>query len=331
MSTKQLDVRAIECAHCGGTVSLYAGHKVEQVVCRWCGSVLDPATQELLAATEAKRAKTRRELPLEIGDTGTLLDVRFTVIGFTRWRDDEDTWTDFCLFSPTHGYAWLTIERLHGSLSRRFRDLPEPADWRRLREDDRVRLGEHDAGITEHYRARLVDMAGELPSKQRIGDEVEIIEAYGLTGTLVQEIEADEVSWQLARNIPMQQLRNAFPTLRAEATQQHALAAPQTASNTDGSIANVGWLFLGIATGLIALTSVQGGTVFWYLLLMIPALIAVGIGNRSSPWSLLISVLLLPILLALMAVMLAPFVLVILGLIFAVLLLIRVWGAWSRS
>lgn len=108
-------------------------------------------------------------------------------------------------------------------------------------------VGGHSYGLTERYRARLADMAGELPSRQRIGDQVEIIEAYALSGTLVQEIAADDLSWSQQRNLPMQTLRIAFATLRS-APEPRGAASSSTGAALSVSIpiGGVGLLFMDI-------------------------------------------------------------------------------------
>ena len=106
MSAVPGQLRSINCTQCGAPLALRGGHRVESLTCGFCGSVLD-------AHDEFKVVKTYSDLerpysPLSLGMSGKIKGVDFTIIGVMEYRDAWfDTWLEYAIFSPTHGYAWL--------------------------------------------------------------------------------------------------------------------------------------------------------------------------------------------------------------------------------
>ena len=78
---------------------------------------------------------TSRTGPLHRSPSGmeaTLKDIPFIVIGMIKyvshqsgpgWEESYD-WISFQLYSPTHGYVWLTWNKGHYLFSYRTRDMP---------------------------------------------------------------------------------------------------------------------------------------------------------------------------------------------------------------
>jgi hypothetical protein len=68
------------------------------------------------------------------------------------WAESYD-WVDFQLYSPTHGYAWLTWNKGHYLFSYRTRDLPNPVTPTRLQPQMTVTLEGRAFQVFERYPA----------------------------------------------------------------------------------------------------------------------------------------------------------------------------------
>ncbi len=121
--TRSDDLKTINCTSCGAGLDVLGGGRVTVHICPYCGTELDAldSYKALRTFSDLKRPDT----PFMLGMTGKIWDVDYTVIGTLehkeRYGGQEWTWIDHQLFSPTHGYAYLTIDNGHFVFSRRYR------------------------------------------------------------------------------------------------------------------------------------------------------------------------------------------------------------------
>ena len=102
-------ISSIRCTACGAPLTLHGGgHKIQTLNCAYCGAVMDARHDFAVLAQFANQH--RPECPLELGMQGKLKGVDFTIIGMIAWFA-EGEWVDLLLYSPTHGYAWLSYEQ----------------------------------------------------------------------------------------------------------------------------------------------------------------------------------------------------------------------------
>ena len=120
-------VRSIDCPNCGAGLDVLGGGRVTTQVCSYCGAALDATDAWRVLAVYDGMA--RPPSPFRLGMEGVLRGVRWTVTGtigmVEREAGREWRWTDHMLHSPTHGYAWLTVEDGHVVFTRKVRDWPE--------------------------------------------------------------------------------------------------------------------------------------------------------------------------------------------------------------
>lgn len=121
--------KAINCPSCGAGLDVLGGGRVVVQICGYCGTELDALEDYKALRTFADME--RPETPFKIGMQGKIDGVEYTIIGtlgmMERWRGMTWRWVDHQLFSPTHGYAWLTFENDHVIFTRRFRRPLTPA------------------------------------------------------------------------------------------------------------------------------------------------------------------------------------------------------------
>ena len=127
--TRTNGIRSINCTSCGAGLDVLGGGRVQVHACGYCGSVLD--AQENYQVIKKYADLTRPASPFAIGMSGIIQGVEFTVIGTLGYEESWGrkfwSWTEHQLFSPTHGYAYLTVERRHLTFTRRYRKSTRPS------------------------------------------------------------------------------------------------------------------------------------------------------------------------------------------------------------
>ncbi|MEM7711828.1 MAG: DUF4178 domain-containing protein, partial [Pseudomonadota bacterium] len=119
-------VRSIDCTNCGAGLEVLGGGRVTTQVCGYCGASLD--ANDAYRVLEVFAGMQRPASPFRLGMTGSVNGVAFTIVGtlgkVERYDGQTWTWVDHQLYSPTHGYGWLTVEDGHTLLTRKVRDWP---------------------------------------------------------------------------------------------------------------------------------------------------------------------------------------------------------------
>lgn len=197
--------RAVNCTGCGAPLDLHGGHRVRSLACGYCGAVLD--ARDEYRVVKQFRDLERPPMPLALGMTGTLRGVAFTVIGVVQYRDDEGyQWLEYQVFSPTHGYHWLSVNNGHFVFSRRVREMPGIGGQQKstFKVKDRV------FKVYESYRARVVFVEGELTYVASVGDVVHAVEGIAPPFIFSRETTGDEVESQLGEYLDAQEVHAAF-------------------------------------------------------------------------------------------------------------------------
>lgn len=250
-------LRSINCTQCGAPLTLHGGHRVESITCGFCGSVLD-------AHAEYKVIKTYTDLwrppsPLAIGMQGRLKDVEFTIIGMVQYRDEwQGAWLDHALYSPTHGYAWLSYESGHFVFSRRVRDVPGSAVVPRTR----ARFAACGRVFEVHgrYRAEVAFVEGELTYVAEVGHSVQVLD--GIDPPFVYSIERseDEEEYSLGEYQDATEVYRAFGVdgVPTRPSTVHP-AQPYRASALVRGLQAAGVVFAPIAALLVLYSLVLGG------------------------------------------------------------------------
>lgn len=126
--TRSSEIKSINCTSCGAGLDIFGGGRVQVHACGYCGSVLD--AQENYQVIKKYTDLIRPASPFSIGISGVIQGVEFTIIGTLgyeeRWGGKFWSWTEHQLFSPTHGYAYLTVERRHLTFTRKYRKSTRP-------------------------------------------------------------------------------------------------------------------------------------------------------------------------------------------------------------
>jgi len=184
-----MSIQALTCPNCGGSIDILGGgRQVLSLTCKYCGSVLD-AEDDYKVLAQFKKVNIPSS-PFRIGMKGKIKEVEFTIIGMVVYSCvkgrtvGEDTWIDFMLFSPTHGYAWLSYEEGVLVFSRRTRSIPSH-NMAALSPKNKLDFEGKTYKFYESYTAYVTFVQGELTWVARKNDRVRISEAirppFGLT------------------------------------------------------------------------------------------------------------------------------------------------------
>ena len=203
-------VRSIDCTNCGAGLDVLGGGRVTTQVCGYCGASLD--ADDAFRVLSVHSGLTRPASPFRLGMTGEVDGVAFTVIGTLglteSWRGETWHWVDHMAYSPTHGYAWITVEGGHVLWTRKVRDWPagefltaaevERAEarpgrtWRmlpyRYYESSTARVDFAEGGFT--YRAQVGDVSSSvsLLPPGRASDMLTYVERPGPSGEREVEV-----------------------------------------------------------------------------------------------------------------------------------------------
>lgn len=186
--TRNPDLLSINCSNCGAGLDVLGGGRVVVQVCPYCGSELD--AQDNYRVLRQFKDQERPQTPFTMGMVGTLFEVEFTVIGLLehteRWAGRVYTWIDHQLYSPTHGYAWLTLEAGHLTFSRRYRG-PGWISERQVEMSDNPPNAYADGEKFQYFEtttSSITYVEGEFTWHPKVGEKTTTISAMSQTAML---------------------------------------------------------------------------------------------------------------------------------------------------
>jgi len=115
---------SIKCSSCAAPLTILGGGRISTVTCEYCNAVLDMNNN--YAVLSKFMNASRPDTPFKLGMTGHIKGVKWIIIGcvsYTSADEDDDNWSEYFLYSATHGYAWLVYEAGKLSFSKRVRDF----------------------------------------------------------------------------------------------------------------------------------------------------------------------------------------------------------------
>lgn len=180
-------VRSLSCPNCGGTIGLRAAGSSVSIVCEHCGSTLDATRPDLAVIVRANQAMQRPLIAL--GTRGMLGTIAWEVVGYQERSDGEIGWSEYLLFNPYEGYAFLVDDGRRFSLGQLMTVLPG-ATWKGL-----THAGRDFARFGTSYPVTTHFVVGEFYWRVRAGDVAQETD-YVTPGTMLVCEETDrEQSW----------------------------------------------------------------------------------------------------------------------------------------
>ncbi len=261
------EVDAINCTSCGATLDVLGGHRVKSLTCGYCGSVMDRHAG-FQTLQQYRDHPDRPITPLSIGMQATLKGVPFTIIGLIEYVSHQSgegwaesyRWVSFQLYSPTHGYCWLTYNKGHYFFSYRTRELPDPVTPERLWPKVQMVVNDRTFLMYERYNAEIAYVEGELTWIAKIGDKVRVVEAIDPPGMFSYEQTDTELEYSIGNYMEAGEVHEAFGLDAPPAPDGVHPAQPFDGGRFLPALAKVGPIFAGIALlGLIFVIIAGGG------------------------------------------------------------------------
>jgi len=204
-------IYSIKCSNCSAPLSLIGGGRVQTITCAYCKSVLD-LNDDYKVVSNFKKYKEENTLPFEIGMKGTLKNIEYTIIGRATYRDFEppfSEWSDFLLFSPLYGYAYLTYEEGHLIYSRRDRYFPN-IEWDDITNNSLIHINNEKFEPYDQYSAKLVYAEGELTWIAKRGDNTHFIDLIAPPFGISAEKSKNEIEFYKTEYLEASMVYDAF-------------------------------------------------------------------------------------------------------------------------
>jgi hypothetical protein len=201
-----LEVKQLNCPHCGASLSVKNARKAKVLVCESCGSQLDLTSPEYAVVGQAILGSALPASPIRLGQFATFDGVKWMVVGRVRYRDEE-WWDEWLLMTEEGKYQWLVESDGDFSLYQPFAPT-SPVDPNQV--GDSVDLEGIEAKVTERGQATIAYLEGELTWKARIGDKMNYVEAEHDDGIYSIEWTENEIEFFRGQEIDQSEVYQAF-------------------------------------------------------------------------------------------------------------------------
>ena len=236
--TLAAQTHTINCTACGAGLDVLGGGRVTTHICGYCGAALD-AVHGYKVLREYS-GMSRPDTPFALGMQAEIEGVAFTIIGTLgweeRWQGQVWTWVDHQLFSPTHGYAWMSVEEGHLVFTRKYRGpvspgFITPAQVERAESRPTARAGGARYRYYETSTALITFAEGEFTWMPRIGDTATAVSLLGDRTMLSFQQSATEREVEVSSYLPPQTYLDFGAELPPGRSRNHPLM-PYKALNT---------------------------------------------------------------------------------------------------
>lgn len=203
---------AINCTTCGAALPALAGHKAKSLICSYCGSVMDRHDGYKVLAQY--RDMPRPEGPFSLGMTGELFGIEHTVVGIVGVESviegEVYRWTNYQMYSPTHGYSWVTWNDGHLTHSRKVRMATElEPSWGFIPKST-FGAGDKTFKMFEKYNARVAYIEGELTWVPKLGDTVGVVEGIDPPYGFAMSETGEEIEYEMQTYLDREQTLASF-------------------------------------------------------------------------------------------------------------------------
>ncbi len=249
-------VQKLACPSCGADLDVKAGTLSSRVVCAYCGvpSDLEGGVAEAAGKREPRQARPIWEPQLPLGTKGRLRGADWQIVGAmersVRAEGVRYPWTEYFLYNPWHGGAWLVEANGHWSFVELLADLPgsdvRSASFR----------GRSFRAFSKG-RAAVDRVIGEFTWQVAVGERTDTLDLVDVDqGTMLSQERADgEETWSFGRYIDKAEVeaftRKKLPPPRG--------VAPHQPNPYTGAVLTVNTLLAGAILALGVVLSVVLG------------------------------------------------------------------------
>ena len=206
---RRVNVGAMNCPNCAGSLELSAPDKTERVTCPFCNSLLDVNQGNLQFLRALAPSTAPHEFVLPIGAEGTFNgDTKLKIIGAVvrsvTIEGETYFWHEYLLYNPQIGFRWLTHSDNHWN----FVEPINPAE---------VSVGGKSANyngknfkIFQDASAKVEYVKGEFYWRVEQGETVRAIDFVAPPLMLSQEISKNEINWSKGDYLTVEEVEKAF-------------------------------------------------------------------------------------------------------------------------
>ena len=204
-------IYSIKCPKCAAPLNLIGGGRVKTVTCEYCKSQIELEQNYKIVANFTDTI--RDDAPFKIGMRGKIEGIDWKIIGFiiyTTKEDINDTWSEFLLFSPIYGYAWLNYEYGKVYFSRRVRDI-NLSSHRDGKYTIFYKNGHYVLEDKEPYTSVVEYVQGEMTSVIKRNDETKAYDYKGVNGqSLTIEKSSNEIEAYYSKDLNSKKVFSSF-------------------------------------------------------------------------------------------------------------------------
>jgi hypothetical protein len=196
---------ALSCPKCGSTVAIRFPGQTVSATCNSCASIIDVANPQLKTVAEAVHVFQRQPL-LPIGARGVYRDVEYEVSGCLRRKDSaNDEWSEYLLYNPFHGYAWLTTYQGHWN-------FVTPVLENLVESDAQVKYEGRKFRVFSRGTATIIYVIGEFYWRIRVGEITQVADFVSPPYLLSKESYPDleETTWSHGEYVSKDSIELAF-------------------------------------------------------------------------------------------------------------------------
>ncbi len=209
-SAAPAQAKALNCPHCGASLTLRSFNNAVTIVCSSCHSILDAKDPNLkILQTFEKTVETDRPL-IPLGTRGKIRGVQYEVIGYQRRTIYVEgvpySWHEYLLFNPYQGFRYLTEYNGHWNDTSTLRGLPT------------IRPGIVPSAtyLGERYRhfqtaeASTTFVLGEFPWQVRVGEIAKVSDYISPPRVISSEQSGNEITWSMGEYMAGRDVWKAF-------------------------------------------------------------------------------------------------------------------------
>jgi hypothetical protein len=177
------------CNSCSEKITQKVIGQTVNIGCTHCGTVFNVDGTSLQKAFQFKNRSGICHIPL--GCRGVVEDVKYEVIGWMHCKEAglKYYWSEYVLFNPLYGYAFLSEYNGHWSFNVESEDFPGNY------QGDTIQAGEETYRIFSKYEQQVVYAAGEFHWEVNSKYHEEITEYINPPYILVKDENHKELRW----------------------------------------------------------------------------------------------------------------------------------------
>ncbi|MBL8396811.1 MAG: DUF4178 domain-containing protein [Candidatus Accumulibacter sp.] len=236
--------RAFNCPHCAAPLQLHSA-AIQTVACDSCGSLIGVENENFRLLQHAQQAL--RVIPwLPLGSRGTIEGIAWEVIGFMQRQPPEENaaWSEYLLFNPSDGFAWLIEEQGHWNFARAMAKPPSVGQQQSEFTRDGEKFKRFSSG-----QATVSYVVGQFYWRVAVDDVCRVDEYVCPPRLLVREVSATETHWSEAEYLQPEAVAAAFGVTIQPPVRRGVYAnQPNPLVNGRQRICHFFWILVGVAT-----------------------------------------------------------------------------------